>query len=171
MSDNKNTALDIAGSIIATCVFAGFWVATIGTVGLIERGCKTEEQKQGIESIVQEEKETVLTQISDIQPRIAAYTIISEGKTQEKIAVFNYVTISGGDVKEATLILPSESIESLKKYTPARITYKKLNGGMVMLQNLISQHYDQNGISTKPEIIKADGIIEQSGIQYIEEGK
>lgn len=164
MSDDSDLVA-LIGGLLASLALPGLVICL--AVGDCSKKKQNQEQKQGIESIVQEEKATVLTQITDIQPRMIPYQ--SNGK--ERIAVFNYVTVSGGDIKETTFILPSESIENLKKYTPVRVTFTKVNYSIVTLQEIVAKYYDENGISTKPEIIKADGIMTTEGIEYIGEKK
>lgn len=164
MSDDSDLAA-LIGGILASLALPGLVICL--AVGDCNKKKQNQEQKQSIESIVQEEKETVLTQITEIQPRMIPY----ESNGKERIAVYNYVHISGGDVKEAKLILPSESIENLKKYTPVRVTFTKVKYSIITLQEIVAKYYDKNGISTKPEIIKADGIIEPDGVKYLGDEK
>ncbi len=125
------------------------------------------EQKQGLENLVQEEKITVTTQIIDVQPRMISYEI----NGRERIAVYNYVHIGGGDVKEASLIIPNTAGELIKKYIPAKITYTTWKDKTMPAQEFVRRHYRKEGTVTEAAAIKADGTLELAGIQYIEDKK
>lgn len=163
------------------CIAAGIIAGLLGLVLFLGPCSRIKEepaqpkQKQGIEAVVKSETKkeekteqaktyTITTKVVDVQQSTVPYSIAGG---QRCTANFKYIQVQGGDIEDAVLIAP-HTAQFIKKYVPVQITYQKIEKGEISLQEIVRKYYDAKA-DTRSETIKADGIIDGEGIEYIGE--
>lgn len=128
--------------------------------------------------IIQEEETTITTQIIDVQYAIAHYTIgypvtnpennkLLCNVPQEKAIVFTYLQIKGGDINTEEVLILWNSSDFIKKYTPVKITCKKVANENASLQEIIKTFNGQNVSMPKSSSVKIYGVVQPNGIEYL----